>query len=526
MKRIVGLLGWLGVVLVVAAVVLRFAKPELQQWYQGLAIAGLVVTLLYTLTQWRDIARSFGGRNIRYGSVAAGSVVLLLGLLIAVNYISNRQNKRWDLTQSRQFSLSDQTKKIVSSLKKPVAVKVFYQAGGSMLATYRDRLEEYAHQSSQFTVEYIDAEKSPSQAKQYQIQNFGTVIFEYDGRTERATSSQEQDLTNALIKAVEGKTKKVYFVQGHGERSTTGSDREGYSQIATKLKNDNFDVAVVALAQEGKVPDDASVVVIAGPKTDYLAQELDLLRAYLKKGGKLVLLIDPPDRLDSPALTNLIAFAKEWGVTVGNDVVLDASGMGQVFGTGPEVPIAMSYPSHPITERFGNVMTAYRLARSVTPIEGGTDGHIAQKIAETSARSWAESDVKSLLTTHQASPDPTKGDKMGPIPLVAAVSAAATGAPAGGAPDAPKPETRVVVAGDSDFAGNYLVVFQGNADFFMNIVNWVAQQENLIAIHPVDPADRRITLTEDQSKLIFWLTFAIIPGLLFATGVMTWWRRR
>ena len=203
MKRVIGLLGWLGVILVIAAVVLRFAKPELSQWYQGLAIAGLVVTLVYTLTQWRDIARSFGGRSIRYGSVAAGSVVLLLGLLIAINYISNRQNKRWDLTQNSVFSISDQTKKVVSSLKKPVAVKVFYQAGG-MLATYRDRLDEYAHQSSLFTVEYIDADKNPSEAKQYQIQNYGTVIFEYDGRTERATSSQEQDLTNALIKVVEG----------------------------------------------------------------------------------------------------------------------------------------------------------------------------------------------------------------------------------------------------------------------------------------------------------------------------------
>ena len=525
MKRVIGLLGWLGVILVIAAVVLRFAKPELSQWYQGLAIAGLVVTLVYTLTQWRDIARSFGGRSIRYGSVAAGSVVLLLGLLIAINYISNRQNKRWDLTQNSVFSISDQTKKVVSSLKKPVAVKVFYQAGG-MLATYRDRLDEYAHQSSLFTVEYIDADKNPSEAKQYQIQNYGTVIFEYDGRTERATSSQEQDLTNALIKVVEGTTKKVYFVQGHGERDTAGTDREGYSRVAGTLKNDNFDVAKVALAQEGKVPDDATVLVIAGPKTDYLPQEIDLIRAYLAKGGKLLLMLDPPDRVDSPPLTNLVALAKDWGVNVGNDVVLDASGMGQVFGTGPEVPIAMSYPSHPITEKFGNVMTAFRLARSATPVDGGVNGHTAQKVAETSPKSWAETDIKSLLTTHQASPDEKKGDKMGPITLVSAVSAAATAAPAGATPDAPKPETRVVVAGDSDFASNYLIAFQGNSDFFTNIVDWTAQQENLIAIRPVDPADRRITLRQDQSTLIFWLTFLVIPLLLFGTGVMTWWRRR
>jgi ABC-type uncharacterized transport system involved in gliding motility auxiliary subunit len=525
MKRIVGLLGWLGVILVVAALVLRYAKPDLQEWSQGLAIAGLVVTLLYTLTQWRDIARSFGGRNIRYGSVALGSVVLLLGLLVAVNYISSRQNKRWDLTQISVFSISDQTKKIVSGLKKPVTVKVFYQAGG-MLSTYRDRLTEYERQSSQFKVEYIDADKNPSEAKQYQVQNYGTVVFEYDGRTERATTSQEQDLTNALIKIVEGKTKKVYFVEGHGERDIAGTDRTGYSRVVGTLKNDNFEVAKTALAQEGKVPDDATVLIVAGPKTDYLPQELEIITGYLARGGKLLLMLDPPDRADSPALTNLIAFAKEWGVTVGNDIVLDQSGMGQVFGTGPEVPIAMSYPSHPITEKFGRVMTGFLLARSISPVDGGTNGHTAQKIVETSARSWAESDVKGLLTVHKASPDEKTGDKMGPIALAAAVSAAASGAPAGATPDAPKPETRLVITGDSDFASNYLLAFQGNADFFTNMLDWTAQQENLIAIRPVDPADRRITLSQDQSSLIFWLTFLIIPGLLFATGVMTWWRRR
>src|SRR5207248_2632507 len=148
---------------------------------------------------------------------------------------------------------------------------------------------------------------------------------------------------------------------------------EGYSRVVAALKNDNFEVAKAAIAQEGKVPDDATVLVVAGPKTDYLPQELDLIRGYLAKGGKLLLMVDPPERADSPALTNLIAFAKEWGVNVGNDIVLDQSGMGQVFGTGPEAPIAMSYPSHPITEKFGSVMTAFRLARSASPVEGGTN---------------------------------------------------------------------------------------------------------------------------------------------------------
>ena len=525
MKRILGLLGWLGVVLVLAALALKFMKPELFQWVQGLAYAGLAVTIVYTLSQWREIMRSFQGRNVRYGTVALASVLLFLGILSAINWISTRQTKRWDLTGAKQFSLSDQTKKLLTSLKKPVAVKVFYQSGGGMLESYRDRLEEYAHQTSQLAVEYVDPDKTPSIAKQFQIQQYGTVIFEYDGRSERTTSSQEQDLTNALIRVVEGASKKLYFVEGHGERDiVAGSTRENYSGVEKALKNDNFDVAKVAIAQQGKVPDDATVLVVAGPKTDYLDLEMDAIRAFLKKGGKLVMLLDPPDRVDAPVLTNLIALAKEWGIDVGNDYVLDDSGVGRMFNAGPEVPIAMSYPSHPITQKIGRVMTGYRLARSVTPIEGGANGHFAQKVVETSAQSWAETDVKSLLTTHAAKPDP-KTDKIGPVSLVAAVSAPVADAPPGATPDAPKPETRVVVAGDSDFAADNMLGFQGNRDFFLNIANWAAQQEKLISIRPRDPEDRRITLSEDQGWVIFWATLAV-PLLLFGAAFGTWWRRR
>ncbi len=273
------------------------------------------------------------------------------------------------------------------------------------------------------------------------------------------------------------------------------------------------------------MPDDATIVLIAGPKTDYLPLELNALQTYLKKGGKLMMLLDPPDRADSPPLTNLVAFAKQWGFNVGNDLVLDLSPVGQLYNTGPEMPLAAEYPSHPITEGF-RLLTAYRLARSVTPIEGGTDGHTAQRVAETSKQSWAVADVKGLLTTHKVDgADPKKGDVLGPISLVAAMSATADAAPSA-APDAPKAETRIVVAGDSDFADNYLLGFQGNRDFFMNAINWVAQQENMIAIRPRDPADRRITLTGDQGSIISWLTLAIIPLLLFGIGVWTWWRRR
>jgi hypothetical protein len=203
--------------------------------------------------------------------------------------------------------------------------------------------------------------------------------------------------------------------------------------------------------------------------------------------------------------------------------------MGQLFGGDASVPVAASYPAHPISEGF-RVMTAFPLARSVRPTEGGAGGRTAQPLVETSPQSWAETNLKSLAAG-KVEFNGDQGDRQGPIALGAAVSAPAAEAPAqpaGGnaSPDAPKPESRIVAMGDSDFAANNAIGIQGNQDFFLNSVNWLAQQENLIAIRPRDAQDRRITLTADQQQRIMLLSLLIIPGLVFAGGVYTWWRRR
>ncbi|HET7216438.1 MAG TPA: GldG family protein, partial [Vicinamibacterales bacterium] len=440
-------------------------------------------------------------------------------------YLAARHNKRWDLTAASQYTLSDQTKKVVQGLTKPVRVTVF--ARTEDFDRFRGRLEEYQYLSKQLQVDYIDPEKRPSMAERLKESTLGTVVLEYEGRVQRVSSEQEQDLTNGLIKVLQATQPKIYFVQGHGERDIAGSAGDGYGGIGEELKGDNFAVESLVLLQQD-IPADASVVVVAGPKSDLLEPEIAKLKTFLAKGGKLLVLVDPPQNADAPPQTNLIALLKEWSVEVGRNAVLDP--MSQLRGAQADVPVAAQYPFHPITNTF-RLLTAYPYSRSVKPIEGAPAGRTATTFIQSGRNSWAESDLKTLTTKGEASPDFDAGDVQGPISLAVAVTAPVDGAtpppPAeGDAANPNKPETRLVVVGDSDFAANSVAGMGGNRDMFLNIVNWLAQQENLIAVRPRNPEDRRVTMTSGQDTMIFWFTIVILPGLIFLAGIQTWWRRR
>ncbi len=523
-NRILNIIGWLGTALVIVALGIRFGLPAQDQYAFYLAWAGLVCILAYMLSQWREFAKMFTRRQARYGTLTGVSVLVVLGILVALNYIGKRQNKRWDLTEAKQFSLSDQTRNILSKLDAPLKITAFVQE--PEFQTYQDRLKEYQYGSKQVSTELVDPDKKPTIAQQNGVQQYGTIVLNYKERTEKVTSNTEQDITNGIIKVVTGQQKKVYFSQGHGEKDTAASDREGYSSIASALGGDNYTAEKLVLLQQGSVPADATVVIAAGPKIDFLPPEIEALKTYLGKNGKLLLELDPPEKIDSPPLTNLIALAHDWGVEVGNNVVVDVSGMGRLLGTDASIPVAANYPSHPITERF-NVFTAYPMARSAAPVSGGVNGHTAQTFVESSPRSWAETDIKTMLSTGKVEMDKVK-DKPGPVSLAAAVSFAAPPDPAAKPeePGTPRPETRVVVFGDSDFAGNSGLGIQGNRDLFLNTIGWLSQQENLISIRTKEASDRRLTLTSAQQTNIMWGTMLGIPVIVFGMGIYTWRRRR
>jgi ABC-type uncharacterized transport system involved in gliding motility auxiliary subunit len=178
------------------------------------------------------------------------SVIIVLGILVAVNYLASRRNWRWDLTANRQFSLSDQTRQILRSLDAPVQVLVFERP--DRFDAFRDRLAEYEHVSNgRLTVEYVNPDREPARANQNQVQSYGTVVFRYGDRTERVVGSDEQQLTNALIRSCSGEQPTVYFLEGHGEREITSSANDGYATINQALGSENYVTQPLALAQQG-----------------------------------------------------------------------------------------------------------------------------------------------------------------------------------------------------------------------------------------------------------------------------------
>jgi ABC-type uncharacterized transport system involved in gliding motility auxiliary subunit len=519
-QKVLGIVGWIGTALVFGAVAVRFVRPEWDQYAIYAAWAGLACVILYTLGQWRDIVEYFRRRQARYGALATVSVLVALGIVVAVNYLSTRENKRWDLTATKQNSLSEQTIKVLKALDAPVTFTAFDRQ--TDLDRFRTRLDEYAYQSKQISTAYVDPDTKPVVAKEYQIDQYGTVVVEYKGRRERATSDNEQDLTNALIKLVSGMERNVYFVQGHGEKDPSKTERDGYSAVADVLKRDNYKVDKIVLAQQKEVPADASAVIVAGPTSDLLPEETDALRRYMTRAGKVMVLVDPLLEGGGKAFPKLQAFVKEWGIDLANNVVVDVSGATNE----PSLAVAANYPPHAITDRF-STLTVYPLARAIQVVSGGTNGHIAQPLVETSARSWAETNFATLSTGAGVKMEPEQGDTAGPVTLAAAASAPATvEGDAKPADDAPKPESRLVVFGDSDFPSNAYGGIAGNPNLFANAVNWLAQQENLIAIRPKEAGDRRVTMTARQQQAVGLISILIVPALVFGTGVWTWWRRR
>lgn len=284
------------------------------------------------------------------------------------------------------------------------------------------------------------------------------------------------------------------------------SEGTGFAMARQKLEGQNYEVKVLTLATQKTVPGDASAVLIVGPRFALLAPEVDALQNYVNQGGKVLLLIDPETKPE------LDSFLKPKGIELDDDVVLDVSGIGQLFGMGPAVPLVSHYEGHAITDGFEGTMAFFPFSRSLSNPAASEQGFSAQVILKTNQDSWGET---TELKSGTAKFDRGK-DKEGPLNL-AMVAIRRT--------DVTK-QARVVVVGDSDFASNAYFGGQRNGDLFLNAASWLAEDIDLMAIRPRSPQARRITMTVPEANFLFYMAVILMPGVALVWGVAVWWKRR
>jgi ABC-type uncharacterized transport system involved in gliding motility auxiliary subunit len=501
----------------------EFLYPLPVRWvFLGLGAAFLLLALILNARETRS---AMGTRTARYGTGAAVMALLALGIVVAANAISVRHNARWDLTENKRNSVSPQTIQVLRTLKSKVGAIAFYRSDTPGKKNAEDLLAQYAtYSGGKFEWRLEDTDKAPALARQYGVESYGTVVLEGGPpgqlRTEKVLDADEEKLTNGIVKVTRAGKRVVYVVKGHGEREIGSTDRGGFSQAKEQMEKANYEVKELFLARDPKIPDDAGIVIVPGPKTDLFPQELAAIDAYIARGGK-VFFMTVPFQAGATA-----KYLSKYGITVDDDVVIELNPIGQVFGVGPLVPVVGQYDPHPITKDMGGVMTLFPLTRSVEPAKALPKGVQASPLAQTSRQSWGETD-KNVFQTGKATPDPN--EKTGPlaVAVVATVDAQSDVKPEPAAEAPKKPaKARIVVVGTADFASNQFLGAQGNRDFFLNVVSWLAEEEDLISIRAKDPKQNPVVLTSAQSKLVWMLPLLGLPGLVLICGIVVIAQRR
>ncbi len=502
MKRYANIALIVGIILFIYSFV-NFSLNQLWDWMSTVSLVlGVVIGGIAIYYRWQVRQKKLNVRFVKYGANTLLSALIVLGIIVLLAFITNRHNLRADLTSQGLYSLAEQTKSVLNNLQKDVTIYAFYKAGDEVMA--KDLLEEYAYRSDHVKYEFIDPNEKPQIARRYNVTQYNTVVVESGIKRETITDFNESNLTNAIIKVTRELEKVIYFTQGHGERDIESEDARGFKTAADGIRNENYQVKGINLAEDKIIPEDCSVLITAGPTVDFFPFELDSIASYIDNGGKYFAMIDPR------VTTNLIPFLEEYKMHIGDNIVVDASGVGQLFGMGPEIPLISNYEDHPIFKDF-NVMTFYPQARSVSSTDEGKGGFSSEEILKTTSSSWGETDYMKREVKFDAGQD-----LRGPVSL-AVVSSKTLAA---------NKKAQVLVFGDSDFATNAYIKNSGNYDLFLNIINWMAEEEDMITIRPKEIDDRRVNLTQKDSKVVLYVSVIALPLLVVIGGVIVYFKRR
>jgi ABC-type uncharacterized transport system involved in gliding motility auxiliary subunit len=466
------------------------------------------MVLVYFFMNVGGIVSFLKKQSVRESIAVFLMIPFVFGALALVYMIADGHKLRMDLTVSQRFSLSEQTIQIIRGLDIPVHFLCFFKDGQPGKDVLETGLKQYVYYAEKITYEFVDPDRYPLLAKEHAIEQYGEIIVSSDRGKERLlNATDEESITNAILKATAKQKKVLYFISGHGERDLENGGRDGYSLIKRALINENYDVQVLSLMRSPSIPEDAACLILSAPQIDLFDEEIHILNKYIStENGSLLILSD------SEAPATLKELCLKLGVIVGNDIVVDK--MGQLFGSSFDTAIVTQYQKHDITKNF-TVASFFPSATSLSIDTALTPAYLnAQYLAFSGQGSWAETDVETLK---QGKAILDANEKAGPIPVSVVMEARQTSNALG---------SKCVIFSDSDFVSNTYLKLSGNKDLFMNTVAWLIGDATLISIRPKELDSTPLFLQKSQSTMLFLLPVVVLPLIIVAMGLFVVIQRR
>ncbi|MCH7745012.1 MAG: GldG family protein [Chloroflexi bacterium] len=520
-----------GVIAFIGGGILYLTIDEISDFSITVIVIGLALLVLALVLSPRAVAMFLVGRQGRYGSNVIIMTVAFFVIIILVNFLMFRSPIRLDVTATRVFTLAPQTIQVLEELDTTVMANAFFIPGGSNSALEQQRAEdllnEFARRSSNFNYRFIDPELRRSVAEQFNVTSYPTIVFEdvVRGTQQPVSSFTEQGFVTGILVSTGVEQKRIYYLTGHQEASMTRDiatgevEDEGFDFALQGMQRDNYIVLSLNLKQFAQVPSNAAVLVIAGPKQDMDSNEQAAITEYMMGGGRVVALFDP----DTPeSFVNLIS---QWGVTLGGFNVADA--VSNVAGealtplvqkaNGQYIPNSIGIP---ITDQID--VTFFPEVTSIVTVLAAEDMPpqiTVIPLAMSTPASWLETNPDNVGFD-------AAEDALGPFILVAAVQALGTIDQDPEEAFSSENETKFVVFGDSDFARNNFFFSSDNADLFLNSVNWLADDYDLISIRPKLLPFRELVLNSRERDFIKWSSWFFPPAVMMLLGGFVWWRRR
>jgi ABC-type uncharacterized transport system involved in gliding motility auxiliary subunit len=468
-------------------------------------------------------------RNVLYGAGSVASVLLVVGILVLVALLANWQSMRWDATREQTQSLSPVTKALLQEVTGPLTMTVFLPEGAGERQSAKEVLQLYKYYNPKVSYRFVDPEREPLKAQQAGYRFAGNVLLDYQGRHQMADQTDENAITNALRKVLKKERLKVYFLAGHGERDLEDPKPGGFQVAKKALVNEGYEVESLNLLSRGTVPQDATVVIVAGPKKPLLSTEVEALKAYLEKGGRLFIMLEAFED------GGLQGFLTGYGVGLDNGLILDVNQVSQSLGLSAVMPLVSQYGPSKITQDFKNLITIYPMARPLILRKDHPDVSLLP-LATTMSTSY-EKLGKEWIKAEKAAFD-AKTDKKGPFTVAAQVEIKLTpkkgepgpkdghGQASAEQPAAPEgSKTYLVVFGDADFAANSFFNLFGNGDLFLNTTNFLARAMEQITVRGVGKA-QLLTLKSGSAWMLFLVSMVGVPLVMLVAGIWAYRRRR